>query len=578
MAIQWTEKRNGIGGSRWEVWERHFREILPWDDFKDDVAKYNPHLNRSTGWCFVPEYYYTLPHASRTPEKEDGEERDALMVAQLLDGGNLEVVLTRGSGSKGSVMALQRMLNQMGFGAQLNWETYGADGVYGASTVSAVRSFAHKNGFNADGRTVTRPIAGKLLDRVEMLDDLRNVYNALQEGNLQEFYRYRSTHRVAVVSLQTLLKALGYGEDLAWATYGADGDYGVHTVSALRAFSENEGLDGDGRTLTREQAERIVEKLKVFYGDDWVQDTGQPEKRVHRLRITETMTGGKRRVVVADDAGHTVRFTSFRKGVYVYGQQEVQHCISENREALDSSGITDPQINVMTAVSENEGNLDSINTWDNAFLSFGIFQWTLGTGSGPGELAALLKKVKHRAPELFVAYYGRHGLDIVETGSVSGYLSVNGRKLSSSSLKETLRNHEWAFYFWLSGQDPGIQAVEIEHALARIDRFYRNDDYKVKGYFISDLISSEYGVGLLLDNHVNRPGYLTGCLEAALEKTGLGDPVSWEDGEEDLLIREYLEVRKTYGKYPMTHADERAEVTRKYLETGIISGKRGSFS
>ena len=61
----------------------------------------------------------------------------------------------------------------------------------------------------------------------------------------------------------------------------------------------------------------------------------------------------------------------------------------------------------------NEGNLDAINTWDNAFLSFGLFQWTAGTGSGKGELPALLARIKNEDRDLFDKYCGQHGLDVV---------------------------------------------------------------------------------------------------------------------------------------------------------------------
>jgi hypothetical protein len=43
------------------------------------------------------------------------------------------------------------------------------------------------------------------------------------------------------------------------------------------------------------------------------------------------------------------------------------------------------------------------------------------------------------------------------------------------------------------------------------------------------------------------------------------------------LIDEYLNVRAVYGKYPMTDADKRAAITKKYLDNGTISSERDSF-
>ena len=90
-------------------------------------------------------------------------------------------------------------------------------------------------------------------------------------------------------------------------------------------------------------------------------------------------------------------------------------------------------------------------------------------------------------------------------------------------------------------------------------------------------MTSEYGVGLLLDNHVNRPAYVKPCVEKAMNQTNLKKPQNWGTAEERKLINTYLKIRETYGKYPMTDADKRADVTKKYLDKGIISDKRGSF-
>ena len=55
------------------------------------------------------------------------------------------------------------------------------------------------------------------------------------------------------------------------------------------------------------------------------------------------------------------------------------------------------------------------------------------------------------------------------------------------------------------------------------------------------------------------------------------DPTGWGDEEEHLVIKNYLEIRESYGKRPMTDARQRAAVTRGYVADGIISAGRGSF-
>lgn len=294
------------------------------------------------------------------------------------------------------------------------------------------------------------------------------------------------------------------------------------------------------------------------------------------LTVRHAEEKGKTRVYISDGIDE-VRFTQFKKGVFYFGKHKAETVVKSNEDALKKMGLTDSALNVMIAVSENEGNLDAINTWDNSFMTFGMFQWTVGAGKDPGELASLLHKIKITDPELFRSYYGQYGLEVELVNNISGHFILDGDKLANPAQKERLRSLEWAYYFWKSGQDPLIQAVQIQHALSRIKVFYKSNGYKPNGHYISELVTSEYGLGLILDNHVNRPGYVKPCLAQAMDQAGLGDPSGWGTEEEMRLIEEYVNVRATYGRSPMTDANKRAAVTKKYLDNGTISAERGSF-
>jgi len=119
--------------------------------------------------------------------------------------------------------------------------------------------------------------------------------------------------------------------------------------------------------------------------------------------------------------------------------------------------------------------------------------------------------------------------------------------------------------------------TQVEHAAERIERFYHSGSYKVEGYFIDELVKSEYGVALLLDNHVNRPGYVKGCLRSTLKKVALKKPSNWGTSEEKTFLGQYLKIRKTYGNTPMTDAEKRAGTIQHYVANGIISDERNSF-
>ncbi len=268
-----------------------------------------------------------------------------------------------------------------------------------------------------------------------------------------------------------------------------------------------------------------------------------------------------------------------RKGLYRVGLQEPETFIGNHREKLLEVNLTDSEMNVIFATSENEGNLDAVNTWDNQFISFGMFQWTAGGPDKPGELPALLKAVKESYPDDFQHYWGQFGLDVVDVDNKTGWFSYRGKKLSSVADKNMLREHIWAFRFARAGADIEVQATQILHAVNRINQFYFVKSSMLGGYALIDLITSEYGVALLLDNHVNRPGYVRGCVSAALEHSNLTaeEMTRGGDEEEQLLIKNYLDIRQTYGKSPMTDARQRAAVTRGYVVDGIISDSRGSF-
>ena len=268
-----------------------------------------------------------------------------------------------------------------------------------------------------------------------------------------------------------------------------------------------------------------------------------------------------------------------RKGLYRLGLREPETFIANHREKLQELNLTESEVNVISATAENEGNLDAVNTWDNQFISFGMFQWTAGGPGKPGELPALLQIIKDRYPDDFQHYWAQFGLDVVEVGHKIGWFTFRGKKLVSAADKAMLREHIWAYRFARAGADIEVQAAQIRHAVNRIHQFYFVKSSKLDGYALADLITSEYGVVLLLDNHVKRPGYVCGCVAEALKLSNLtaADLSSGGDEEEQLVIKNYLDIRETYGKWPMTNARQRAAVNRGYVADGIISASRGSF-
>lgn len=512
--------------------------------------------------------------------------RERETIQQLIDDDTVATTLRRRSGARHAITALQTLLHWLGFDQQLQWDRFGADGGYGAATVAAVGEFARRNGSRANGERVTGPLAASILARYLSVEALKQVADDVAGNRVERVYK-PGGERLKIAALQSLLNDLGYGAELNWARFGADGGYGRSTRKAVAAFAAKEGLDGDGSVLTQQLGQRIVAKLGPFYGDNWHDLSHSAAPAPGSLTIRSVLGSRGQQLFEVTDGVFTKKFQPLREGLSTFGDQKPAAFVESHPEELRKLGITPSEINVILSVSENEGKLDAINTYDNAFLSFGFFQWTAGTDSARGELPALLARIKHEDPDLFVKYCGQHGLDVDDvvptnwqtaaTGPQYGRFSFGGRLIRTAADKAPLRTAPWAFYFWRAGQDPAVQAMEFKHALARLEWFYDTDDYTADGHRISQLVTSEYGVALLLDNHVNRPAHVRKILAEALARTGLPDPKSWGTEEERKLIAAYLDIRVTYGRPAMTDAPERAKRTKSYLTKGLISDGRDSF-
>jgi hypothetical protein len=225
----------------------------------------------------------------------------------------------------------------------------------------------------------------------------------------------------------------------------------------------------------------------------------------------------------------------------------------------------------------NEGGLEAVNSYDGSFLSAGIFQWTAGANDDPGELPVLLSRFKSASPESYEDCFGRYKLDaLVKTGALTGCLVLDGRRLDSSAAKSPLRRAEWAYRFWRAGHHPDFRAAQLALAASRIERFIKAI---AAGRQIGEWLTSQYGIALVLDEHVNRPGHVPGTLDVALRKLFGNEataqaPATWSDAEELRLIDAYLTVRETTS---MTNSTARARLIGECTRTGQLSDDRGSF-
>ena len=172
-----------------------------------------------------------------------------------------------------------------------------------------------------------------------------------------------------------------------------------------------------------------------------------------------------------------------RGGISRRGSNETEKFIQENQSLLSKLKISNSEASTLLATSENEGNLDAINTYDNSFMSFGMFQWTLGVGSDKGELPALIKLVRENYPDAFERYCGQFGVRVsADTNDTDGYLIYNNKKVKTPSDKQFFRGSIVAYRFATAGMDEQINAVQILHAINRFNRFYYKKLDKLGGH------------------------------------------------------------------------------------------------
>ena len=181
----------------------------------------------------------------------------------------LSNILKKNSPAKPAVKTLQQLLFELGYGEELRWKDFGADGDFGGATVTAVRAFAARNGLDSDGESVDREVAEAIVLRYETVADVRNVQTLSDAGTAETRLSRGSGDKESVQSLQRLLHAQGFATELNWDTFGADGDYGDSTVAAVAAFGRREGLTTDGEKVDAVLCERLLGRFTSFLGADW---------------------------------------------------------------------------------------------------------------------------------------------------------------------------------------------------------------------------------------------------------------------------------------------------------------------
>jgi hypothetical protein len=239
--------------------------------------------------------------------------------------------------------------------------------------------------------------------------------------------------------------------------------------------------------------------------------------------------------------------------------------------------MADIHKNVWAALSPVEGNLNAVNAYDEAFLSFGPLQQTLGEGGDEGELQGALEATRLRCPDRYDEYFGQHDLFPTDVGPSAGvqkgHLTLHGERIDGSSGKSKLQSFRWIRRFKQAIDDSDFREAFLRYGFERLSSILQHSvpfEYEVKEqngetkstttkeptWQIGNIFRSDLGRALLLDTHINGPFYVWNSsvniwrdkAETRFEEWGTKSlPIT--ESQERQLILDLFDQRNRSGMY-----------------------------
>ena len=193
---------------------------------------------------------------------------ESTLIEAALKQGDISKSLFLGSTSKNLLTELQKVLFELGFKRELKFDNYEADGDYGPATVDAIAAFAAKNNIASNGVFVSNTLAKLILQRHDFLPEMYILWSIHSSDLRTKKFISKGTN-MSVAAIQLLLNERGYGQQLNFAKFGADGDYGKGTRNAVIAYAKDNGIQSDGDLLTRPLIDLMLKDINAFYGSNW---------------------------------------------------------------------------------------------------------------------------------------------------------------------------------------------------------------------------------------------------------------------------------------------------------------------
>jgi len=238
-------------------------------------------------------------------------------------------------------------------------------------------------------------------------------------------------------------------------------------------------------------------------------------------------------------------------------------------DLINLNQVTEDEKNILIAMSENEGNLDTVQSYDSEVFSAGTMQKTVKS-TGKGEFSKQFAKFRDKYPTLYKIHAINCGWKVVGEGInatiyYNNSLLTYDNDITGEELKAIIRKGCDVNSYGKSVYNKPLAAIvklislkefqELQ-VLDFIERLHEVENKELtidgKNLTIKDFVTTKFGRALILDHSVNRPNSVSTNFKAALDNFFINypkvnkDPATWGDNHvlyENILLEYYRDAR-----------------------------------
>ncbi len=255
-------------------------------------------------------------------------------------------------------------------------------------------------------------------------------------------------------------------------------------------------------------------------------------------------------------------------------------------DLVSNNTVSEDEKTILIAMSENEGKLDAVQSYDSEIITAGAMQKTINP-QGYGELPIQIWEFKTVYPEKYACYVenckwvieeektetvNSAGVKTITLKYKASYDGLTGDALKSK-IREGFEKSKFKSKVECKPMEPIInlmkdedyQKKQITDFIKRLNSALAKTPTGYSTTSISDFTKSNLGKATVLDHDVNRPGHVKNCFGAALDSFFAANPkvskspADWGTNfasNESKILELYGPLRGT-GDYTMTNATKR---------------------